>query len=364
MTAKKTLFVLCFITLALFGSGCQENLSAEEIATKIQEKTEEIEDCSYTMQITTYHEGKKIRESEMQIMYKLPNLMKTYGKEGGEEVEVITDGEFIWSYTPKTNTVTKVKLPPPKTEEIPELNYLAFVEHFQNKSEISLLGTEAIDGRSAYLLETTPKGEKKGLQGKKKVWVDKETWISTRIEIYDYKESLVSEVELKDLKINTGIPDSEFIFKLPEGAKVKNLDLEKDFEVPEKLSLAEAKAKASFEILLPEYLPEGYVFNHSMVTNNSWIAPEGQGIESVILTYENEEKASISLSESVYEEKARKAQGIALAENISVKGKEGKYMEVFGDLKVLKWNIGEVELTISTSDLEKAELLKLAESIK
>ncbi|MDD3041642.1 MAG: outer membrane lipoprotein-sorting protein [Methanosarcinaceae archaeon] len=359
MPSRKALFVLLLIALTLFISGCQENMSAEEIATKMQEKEEGIEDYSYTMYMTTYLNGEKAMESEMATMYRKPNLMKSIGKEGDEEVTVVSDGEFVWSYNPGTNMVTKIKLP--DTGESPEINYLAIVQDFLNESEVSLPGTEEIDGRPAYLLELSPK-ENEQLIGKTKVWVDKETWMPTRIELYDNRESLISEVELRDLEINTGIPESEFVFEVPEGAEIKNLDLEKDFEAPEKLSLEEAKAESSFEILLPEYLPEDYAFNHSMVTNNSWIAPEGRAFETVFLIYVNEADDRLSLSESLYEEEARKAGMIDLAENVSINGKEGKYMEVLGDRKVLKWEIGEMELTLRGT-LEKAELLKVAESI-
>lgn len=50
------------------------------------------------------------------------------------------------------------------------------------------------------------------------------------------------------------------------------------------------------------------------------------------------------------------------AENISINGKEGKYINQFGEFKLLEWNIGEFEMTLS-GFLEKAEMLKIAESI-
>ncbi|MDD2440091.1 MAG: hypothetical protein PHD41_07805 [Methanosarcinaceae archaeon] len=72
------------------------------------------------------------------------------------------------------------------------------------------------------------------------------------------------EKELRELKINTGIPETEF--KLPEGIRVKEIEIDaSEIQLPEKLSLEEAKEELSFfEILVPEYLPKGYTFNHSI----------------------------------------------------------------------------------------------------
>ena len=45
-----------------------------------------------------------------------------------------------------------------------------------------------------------------------------------------------------------------------------------------------------------------------------------------------------------------------------INGKVGKYLNEFGNVKMLVWKLGEVEITLYGS-LEKAELLKIAESI-
>ncbi|WP_269848342.1 DUF4367 domain-containing protein [Methanosarcina horonobensis] len=49
------------------------------------------------------------------------------------------------------------------------------------------------------------------------------------------------------------------------------------------------------------------------------------------------------------------------AEDITINGKDGKYL-AFENMKILRWKIGDVELSL-TASLEKDELLKVAESI-
>ncbi|AKB76861.1 hypothetical protein MSHOH_0378 [Methanosarcina horonobensis HB-1 = JCM 15518] len=363
MRRTKALALIILISLALFASGCEEELSAEEIATKMQEKQENLEDYSGIMYMATYVNGEKVMENEIRMMYKKPNLMKNLViEQGEEEVAAVSDGKFVWSYDPRTNTVTKIELP-----EEPLLkgsDYVRLIEDFLNETNVSILGVEEVDGRSAYVLEAEPETEKEGyrLVSRTKMWVDKETWMALRYEMYDSKENLVIEVEMRDLEVNTGIPDSEFEFEVPEGAEIRVLDLEEDFKAPEELSLEEARQRASFEILVPEYVPEGYVLNHTMVYDNYETATGGQGSETAILNYQRGDE-SFQIAQTIYESKPEQnAMLTQMAENVSINGKEGKYIDAFGDLKILKWNLGELEMSLSGS-LEKAEILKIAESI-
>ncbi len=56
-----------------------------------------------------------------------------------------------------------------------------------------------------------------------KMWVDKETWMPLRIEMYNEKDNKLRRVEYKDTVFNTNIQDGEFEFKIPNDAIVKNI---------------------------------------------------------------------------------------------------------------------------------------------
>lgn len=220
-TLKSTLLFI-FITLVLFASGCTEkNPSAEDIATQMLEKQDSIQDYSYTMH-ATYYTGEKTIETEFKTIYKKPHMIKNFIQEPGKEEEtlVLSDGEFRWTYTPGTNTVMKTKLP--KTPEITKSDYLTLIGITLNDTNVSLLGVEKLDNRETYLLKTSPKetGES-AAQYYTKVWVDKETWMPLKYEMYDSSGNLTAKVEILDLKVNSGIPDSEFVFNIPDGAEIK-----------------------------------------------------------------------------------------------------------------------------------------------
>lgn len=361
MRKTKVLSLMILISLALFASGCEEELSAEEIATKMQEKGESIKDYSCIMHTATYANGEKVQENEERVISKKPKMMKSWTiEQGKEEVAAVSDGEFLWSYDEETNTVTKIKLP--EEPLINESDYVGLIEGFLNKTNVSLLGIEDVDGRSAYVLEAKPEAkrdESHSLVSRAKMWVDKETWMALRCKMYDSKGNLMIETEISNLKVNTGIPDSEFEFEVPAGAEIKVIDLN-NLEVPEKMSIEEAREKASFEILVPEYIPEGYALNYTMIDYKTAI--EDQSHETVILNYQKEDEF-FHVTQTIHEDKPEEDVMLAQkAENISINGKEGKYINQFGEFKLLEWNIGEFEMTLS-GFLEKAEMLKIAESI-
>ena len=362
MKHTKILFILILISLALFASGCEEKLSAEEIATKMQEKQDSLEDYSYTMHMAIYLNGEKDLEDEIQVMYKKPNMMKSLEIVQGKEVESVSDGEFAWSYDAGTNTVTKMKVP--EEPLLTDKDYISLIGNFMNESDVSMLGVEEVDGRCAYILEARPRTEENesGLASRTKVWVDRETWMILKSSIYDNKGNLTTETEIRDLKINTGIPDSEFKFEIPDGAEVKTLDMDEIFKIPESLSLEEARQQASFEILTPEYIPDGYVLNSTMIYKDNDTAPGGQGSETVTLSYQKGAE-SFDIMETVYENEPKEDTFMQGAEEISIGGQDGKYLNEFGNMKMLQWKLGEVEINLVGS-LEKTEMLKIAESVQ
>ncbi|MDR7666367.1 outer membrane lipoprotein carrier protein LolA [Methanosarcina sp. Z-7115] len=224
ITTKKfrSIFVLTFIVVILYASGCTEkNLSAEEITSHILDKENSTQDFSHTMHTTSYI-GEKTEEIEYKTMFKKPNMFKSISTKIGEQNQTVSvsDGKFLWIYIPDTNMVTKITLS--KVPESTRNDYVNIIEEFLNDTNITLLGVENIDGRTTYLLETTPKetdGDNK-LTYKTKIWVDQETWMPLKSEIYNGTGNLTMKLEIRDLKVNTGIPDSEFKFEVPKGAKI------------------------------------------------------------------------------------------------------------------------------------------------
>ncbi|WP_155398510.1 LolA family protein, partial [Methanosarcina mazei] len=148
---------------------------------------------------------------------------KTITKGTENESVMIYDGKIEWLYDPETNVVQKIIVP----EEYQfEIDYFKLFNDTLSEYNISVHGNDTIDGRIVYFLEAKPKEgrEESILIDEINIWVDEETWIPLKYEIYQGKQRM--EIEIQNLKINTGVQDSEFVFDIPEGAEVVTMNFE------------------------------------------------------------------------------------------------------------------------------------------
>ncbi len=388
ISSKRYLLLILFlITLSIFISGCAEESGAEEVSSNTQPSAEEIvssmqmgmdslEDYSFTMYVnsTSRQQNPEVHE----VIWKKPDLMKMTILSPDKDTEVImaSDGDFQWIYSSESRTVFKTEI----SDDFNDLKlfepdvYAEFLNGIILNGKLpSLLGTENIDGKNAYVLELTPSEKNESLQWKSKIWVDRENWMLLRSEIYDNKENIYLEIEIRDMKLNTGIPDSEFEFKVPDGAQVKVLGSEDFKNETEKMTLEEAKQFIDFEILTPEYLPEGYEFNYSMVSSSKdtpystfvhcgFSIFAGQHYEKITLVY-TKGNNEIRIIEGVSEKGLHEIQNFeSEGEYIQVNNMNGTISPIFGgNMKALTWENEELEVTI-VSSFDKAELLNIAKS--
>jgi len=355
MIKAKVLLMLLLISSSLFVAGCIDGeLSAEQIAEKMQQKQDSIEDYSYTVYMTMEF-GDQTMETEGDMMHKKPNMIKTIQRLPVETAGSVTvsDGKTMWIYSPQQNTVMIMEMP-----EIPEQNeqdYLQLIGTMMNESDFSLAGIEKVDGRTTYAIEMSPKNESSdfGMFGDVKMWVDKETWMPLKMDMKDADGNPMYSVEYRNFQINTGISDDEFQFEIPEGAKVKTLSMD-ELLTSQGMTLEEARDEATFDILVPSYIPDGYEFEDAMI---------GQGfVESVSLTYKDGDVV-LYISESVFEGEPQTSPIMDSAEDVSINDVGGKLVTIYGDNKMLQWEIGNVQLTLSGSQ-DKEELIQIAESME
>ena len=221
-----------------------------------------------------------------------------------------------------------------------------------DESDFSLAGVEKVDGRTTYVIDMSPKDESDlGMFGDMKVWIDEETWMPLKMEMKDANGNPMYSAEYRNFQINTGISDEEFQFEIPEDAKVQTME---EMMLPQEMTLEEAQEEATFDILVPSYLPEGYEFDNAMVIQGF--------IETVSLTYHNGDER-LGISELVFEDEPQTSPIMNNAEVVSINGVEGKLVSIYGDSKMLQWEIGNIQLTLSGS-LDKEELIQIAESMQ
>ncbi|WP_167880852.1 outer membrane lipoprotein-sorting protein [Methanococcoides sp. AM1] len=361
MKRTKILFIFLMVFSAFLSAGCvDDQVSAEEIAEQMQQKNDLIEDSSFTLYMTMSLMG---QESVMeQDMVQKKEKMRSFTKQPAEQAGtiVVSNGETMWTYDPRQNSVVVMEMPDVDLGQ--ELNYAGLIANFLNESDVSFSGMEKIDGRNTFIMTLGPKEEESSgsiFTGNIKVWVDEETWMPLKYDIYDPDGNVIISAEVRNLQVNTGISDEVFEFDIPEGAEVTTIDMN-EFALPEDITLEEAQEKADFEILLPSYVPEGYEFDHASLFDNSEFTSGSQVLQRVTLMYKNDD-SNLHITEIFYESGFPGPTEFSGSESVDVNGSPGDFVEVYGN-KMLRWDVDGIDLTI-TGSLDKDELLEIAGSM-
>ena len=349
---KKTGIILLAVVIIALISGCTENMSAEQIAQKMKEKQDSIKDFSATMVITSSFGGKD-EMAKAKIMNKMPDKSRIEYLEPAETAGqvMVSDGKTIWTYDPKKNEVTKMDMPKINMT-ISEQDYTRSIKELLNQTDISYLGADKFEERSVYLIKASPGNGSVSMGIYYNMWVDSETWMPLKMEMFDKNDKLVISTEYRDIKFNTGIPDSEFEFKVPEGAKVVTREPPAP---PKQMTLEEARGDVNFTVLSPSYLPEGYTFDSATVSRYDTK-------EFLSLTYQKGSENLILSEETKDDENPPPEFGDV--EKVSINGTDGKIISGFGGNKILSWSSGSIELTMISSTLSREEMIKIAGSIK
>jgi len=76
------------------------------------------------------------------------------------------------------------------------------------------VGEETLDGRPAYKFEFTSKGKEAvgGLAAARKslIWIDRETKLPTKLELYDGANTLLERHRFKNVRLNQRLSDKTF----------------------------------------------------------------------------------------------------------------------------------------------------------
>lgn len=330
-------FLLVFLVLSVLLVGCTQ-MSAKDIAKKMEEKYDAIKDMRGTMVITMNVSGKKIVDT-IRFAMKKPNKYWS----DSNTTTVVSNGSVMWIYDKKRNEVRILKLPKNKP---PKFDYGKFIEFILKSNDVKLLGSDRVNGRDCYVIEVIPKN-KSVLIEKEKIWIDKEFWCPIKIESFTKLRS--STFEYRDLKFNTGIPDDLFEFKPPKDAKVV-----RGFSstIKSNLSIEEAQRMVNFTILLPKYT-DGYEFDGARVM-------KFDGKETVILYYKKDGKIM-----DIFESKGYSYTSLPNATVINVNGTKMELKEALGlggKIGILKFRKGNITVTV-VAKLPKDELVRVGKSL-
>ncbi len=218
MKTPRTLF-LTFLTVALILSIAQPptmaypGITPQEIIEKVQARYEKMTNAYLEFtQSVRYKVSKANQTTSGKMYFKKKNR---YRIETGERT-IVTNGTVSWSWSPSRNQVIIDRYKEQAHSLSPEQLLLKYPADFFS----SLVGEEKLAGETCHVMKLTPK-EENSFAAAIKIWVSPK-WLIRKVEVTDINGAITT-YQIKELQIDTSIPDDTFEFKAPAGATTIDL---------------------------------------------------------------------------------------------------------------------------------------------
>jgi len=127
----------------------------------------------------------------------------------------ITDGSFAYTVSEAAGTKSAHKIKLEKPDADPFMVW-------RDTAALKVLPDSSSDGRSAWVIEATPKPDQAG-QGKTVIHYDKESGQMIKMVTYTPDGKPMTTMTHSDIKINDKISPDRFVFKVPPGVEVQDL---------------------------------------------------------------------------------------------------------------------------------------------
>ncbi len=129
---------------------------------------------------------------------------------------VVVDGEFLWTFYPSMDAKQVMRFEAAGAEG--RFNfYKNLLEDPRGRFDARYEGIEDLAGRPSHKLTVTP--HDRDAFRSAVVWVDAESDLITGVDVHDANES-IRRVRLTDMRVDVDVPDDEFRFVPPPGARV------------------------------------------------------------------------------------------------------------------------------------------------
>jgi chaperone LolA len=188
--------------------------TAEEVLERVRDRYDDITDARlyFTQMVTMTIAGIEQKVSGTLYLKK----SNRYRLELPERT-VVTDGTTVWSYSVpnKQVLIDRFKLTPGSLT--PEQILTGAPEDFTS----TLLEPERIGDSKALVVKLIPRNDASLIKSLK-LWIDDQSWLIRKVELIDVNEKK-TEYLVRDIKTNTGLPDSLFTYRIPAGVETVDL---------------------------------------------------------------------------------------------------------------------------------------------
>ncbi len=210
---KKFLIAIVLLLAAAPASA----MTASELAARLQASYDKTRDLKADFTQVSVIKAMNIKkEGSGTLIIKKPGMLRyTYAKP--ERQEIIIRGDDLIMYIPSSNQVIKKTLSRELTGKTPT-TFLAGLGKITGAFVAKTPPSGGKDAHGRWLLELVPKGENMGVE-RIILALDPETF---DIKDFSFVETSgnVNTISLSNIKINTGVKDSAFNFKIPRGASL------------------------------------------------------------------------------------------------------------------------------------------------
>ncbi len=186
----------------------------DRIIHRMEQVRQDIEDLVAVIDhITARRPGEPETVTRITLAYKSPDKLRNEIESGRE---VLINGGRMWVYSPDLQVVEEYRL---RDEETRRATIYEMSWGLTSPIRVLLRGTQRSSTRledGTHLVTVIPDQAEAEID-RIRAWVDPESWLIERMEISPRARPRI-ELEIREWKINTGLPDSDFEFTLPEGA--------------------------------------------------------------------------------------------------------------------------------------------------
>ena len=192
-------------------------IDATDLARSLQRKYDAVRDFSASF-VHAYQGGvlrKTVKESGRLVVKKPGRMRWTYEKP--EEKTFVSDGTKMYSYIPADRQVYVTSVPPDDQGSTPAL-FLAGKGNLVRDFEVSLAEKPPEAGEGDVALKLMPRTKERDYDSL--VLVVDASSLQLRALIAEDRQGGRSAFTFSNLRENVGVPDREFVFRIPRGADV------------------------------------------------------------------------------------------------------------------------------------------------
>ncbi len=251
---KGTLLILALACLLTATSARAEEIAASELLNKMGNS--KIRVTFQGSQVVISFQVPNPNVSRVKVSQLIPNLGKkeTISSSGESTEVVLKDGKYQWRYIPAHHLVIK------RTQENPDEDKQKTnknIQLVQKNYYVKVGGKQRLVNRSVFIVTLQPRIANRPRHW---IWVDKDSGLPLKTEIYSPEGQLALVSTYSKIDFAPNLSGEDFKLRIPPKAAVREVEEKANLELPA------AERLFGEKVLLPTYLPSGFVLRDITVS--------------------------------------------------------------------------------------------------